>query len=178
VQSRRRRPLSQTSRRTARRNRTCTGPAGAQAGDTRSTPGKLAEDSVVPGSMPGGSAFTPSQSRTPHQNTQPVVDRWLYQAGRCCARHTGSHTGLAGFYTGRQPKTLPEHDSGKGPVAVPDWPAQCPSPPATNASIGKYCLKRSFLPVNFWRSVWQLWVVGYEKENRPSSHLAHRDYPS
>jgi hypothetical protein len=146
VQSRRRRPLSRTSRRTARRNRTCTRPAGAQAGDTGSTPGKLAKESVVPGSMPGGSAFTPGQSRTPHQNTQPVVDRWLYRAGWCSAWHTGSHAGPAGFYVGRQPKTLPEHDSGKGPVAVPDWPAQCPAPPATNASTGKTVSKGPFFP--------------------------------
>jgi hypothetical protein len=103
----------------------------------------------MPGSMPGGPAFMPGQSRTPLQNTRPVVDRWLYRAGRCSAQHTGSHAGLAGFYAVRQPKTLPEHDSGKGPVAVPDRPAQCPTPSATNASTGKAVSKNPFFPRTF-----------------------------
>jgi hypothetical protein len=94
------------------------------------------------GSMPGGPAFTLGQSRTPLQNTRPVKNRWLYRAGRYSAQHTGSYAGPAGFYVGHQPNTLLEHDSGKGPVAVPDRPVQSPALPATNASTGKKLFQR------------------------------------
>jgi hypothetical protein len=86
--------------------------------------------------MPGGSAFTPAQNRTPYLHAKPVRNRRLYRAGRYSARHTDV-AGLAGFHAGRQPNTLPEQDSGKGPVTVPDRPAQSPAPPVPNANTGK-----------------------------------------
>jgi hypothetical protein len=37
----------------------------------------------------------------------------------------------------------------KGPVVVPDWPAQSPVPPATNTSTGKTVSKNPFFPLTF-----------------------------
>jgi hypothetical protein len=95
-----------TGRHTDRRHRICTGLAG--------------EERVVPDCTPGRSGFTPDSNWDPHQNKILVGARWLYRTGRFHARHTGGHTGLAGFYAGHQPEPLPEQDSDKGPVAIPD----------------------------------------------------------
>jgi hypothetical protein len=145
-------------------------PAGTQPGDTSTAPGKSAKGTLCRRLKPGGPVFTPAANRTLSLHAKPVRDRWLHRASQYGPSAAGPYAGPAGFHAGRQPDTIPEQDSGKGPVAVPGRPAQSPAPPALSANTGKLPRTKSFLPANFWQSVWQLLVVGQEKENRPPSH--------